>query len=108
MENVWLWQIIQYLLVALLPFVAGVLVTYVIKEVKKVEQEDPNTYALLEQFAALCVKAAEQVGVEDKLHYAFNRMQILLDDAGIDLDVDVIAAAIEAAVWDEFNKPPAN
>ena len=67
----------------------------------------PDLTALLEKAAVMAVNAAEQLGgadtAEEKLQYAYNVVAVWLDQYGIDLDEDLIIAAIEAAVRVELN-----
>ena len=62
----------------------------------------------LDQFAELAVKAAEGMNldgqIQDKKAYAIQIVQKQLDGRGIKLDISVIEAAVEAAVFSQFNK----
>jgi hypothetical protein len=61
----------------------------------------------LVEFALAAVKAAEGMGltgeIESKKEYAENIVTKMLADAGISLSAQQIEAAIEAAVYEEFN-----
>lgn len=108
-------QALQYLLSALLP----ILVVFVIKWVKaktdaalaELEENSPSIHWLLTEAADMAVKAAEQLGlsgvIEDKREYAFQIVQAYLDAKDIDIDVELIYAAIEAAVIENFPKKAA-
>jgi hypothetical protein len=64
---------------------------------------------VLEELAAMAVKAAEQAKVaqliEDKKAYALSVMESWLEQRGYSINLHAISAAIEAAVYDEFTKP---
>lgn len=92
----------------------SLLAVYVIRWVKAktaavLEESSPNVRWLLKEGATMAVRAAEQLGLKDeafdKYKYAFEVLQTWLDDHGIEADVKLIEAAIEAAVLEEFNKP---
>ena len=59
----------------------------------------------------VAVRAAEQAGaaglIHDKRAYAFNVAEKWLKARGVTLDIDLIYAAIEAAVYKEFNESKA-
>lgn len=61
----------------------------------------------LETIAGLAVQAAEQGNlagyVEDKKIYAYNLVESYLKERGIAINLGLIDAAIEAAVWAELN-----
>jgi hypothetical protein len=63
----------------------------------------------LEWAAAIAVKAAEQAGgvelAEEKKAYAIKFVEDWLASMGLNIDLDLVDAAIEAAVFSEFNKP---
>ena len=69
----------------------------------------PNLVALLDEYAPIAVAAAEQMNlagkIQDKFLYAFELLQQLIADQGIECDVLLIEAAIEAAVISQFPKP---
>jgi aminopeptidase N len=62
----------------------------------------------LEYAARIAVRAAEQAGmaglIADKRKYAFDVIEKALASRGFVVDIDIIYAAIEAAVMQEFNK----
>jgi LL-H family phage holin len=62
----------------------------------------------VEEMAKIAVKAAEGLQlagkIADKKEYAINLMQHQLDSKGIKINLAIIEAAIEAAVFEEFNK----
>jgi len=61
----------------------------------------------LEEAAVFAVMAAEQAGaaelIKDKKVYAFDIAERWLELRGIKIDLDLIDAAIEAAVYEKFN-----
>ena len=65
------------------------------------------TYEVM-KVTRLAIAAAEQAGaanlINDKKKYALNIAEKWLSDAGIKIDLDLISAAIEAAVFAEFNR----
>ena len=105
-------QALQSLLVALLP----ILVVFIIRWVKaktdaalvELEETKPSLYYVLTTIAELAVQAAEQMKlagfIEDKRKYAFEIAQKYLDAKGLEVDIDLIYAAIEAAVLENFPK----
>jgi hypothetical protein len=72
------------------------------------EKQAPTAW-WIEQVASMAVKAAEQANVaglvKEKRDYAFALIEKRLAANGYTLDIDLIYAAIEAAVLDEFNRP---
>ena len=73
--------------------------------------EQPAVTDILAQSARIAVIAAEQAGAgklsEEKKKYAIDYAEKWLKARGITLDLDLIAASIEAAVYKEFNAPDA-
>lgn len=97
-------------LVGILPVLAVYAIRYVkAKTVEALDNASPNVRWLLEEGAIMAVRAAEQLGLKDeafdKYNYAFEVVQKYLADKGVEADVMLIKAAIEAAVLQEFNKP---
>lgn len=66
---------------------------------------------VLEELAAMAVKAAEQAKIanliKDKKSYALSVMESWLEQRGYSINLHAISAAIEAAVYEEFNKQKA-
>lgn len=102
------------ILVNFLAALMSLLAVYVIRWVRAktaeaVENASPNVRWLLEEGALMAVRAAEQLGLKDesfdKYEYAFEVVQKYLAEKGVEADVMLIKAAIEAAVLQEFNKP---
>ena len=113
--NVVLSAVLQSLLEFLLPIVAVAIISALVSWAKllwaKAKTWNSSATDLLEQAALVAVTAAEQAGLADltknKREYAFNVAQDWLKARGIKLDTELIYAAIEAAVWKEFNSPEA-
>ncbi len=104
---------IQEILLVMLPFIAASVTTYVIKLIQKIEAEiknatDEEWLWLLDEGARIAVRAAEQLGlaglIRDKKEYAMNFVRDFLASRGMNVDLNTISAAIEAAVLEEFNK----
>lgn len=102
----------EVVLVGLLPVLAVFVIRWVKVQIDhvlaKIEAEKPDLYMSLSWVAELAVKAAEEAKfaglVEDKRKYAFDIIKKFLAEGGYPIDVDLIYAAVEAAVHDEFNK----
>lgn len=110
MENV-LSAVLQKLLEYFLPILAVALVGFLAAKIKNLLAEakawNPDITELLEQAVKFAVTAAEQAGasklIEDKKTYAFDVAERWLELHGIKIDLDLIDAAIEAAVYEKFN-----
>lgn len=101
----------QAILMAILPVLASVAVRWVISRAKiETQKLDVNTLNILVYLAGIAVNAAEQANlsgfVEDKKQYAIGFCEQWLSSRGIAVDLDAIETAIEAAVYEEFNKQP--
>lgn len=91
---------------ALIPVVVPLVVAKVkqwLAQAKEVAKEwRPELYQALDMGAKLAVTAAEQAGlaglIKEKKDYAINALEAYLAEFGYNVDVDVIDAAIEAAV----------
>lgn len=109
--NVVLSAVLQSLLEFLLPLLAVAIISALISWAKllweKAKTWNSPATDLLEQAAIVAVTAAEQAGlsglIKDKREYAFEIAEAWLKKNGITIDTDLIYAAIEAAVWKEFN-----
>lgn len=105
----------QELLNFLLPLLAASIASAVwVKAVEiwaRMKAEQPAVTDILAQSAKIAVIAAEQAGAgklsEEKKKYAIDFAEKWLKTRGITLDLDLIAASIEAAVYKEFNAPDA-
>ncbi len=112
MWNEVLAKFVEAFLYALAPIVATFVTGWVLTKWQKARQElqaaNSDLYYVLEEIAGIAVKAAEQAGlngwVSDKKSYALEIAEQLLLVRGFKIDLDPIAAAIEAAVYEEFNK----
>jgi len=94
---------------ALIPIVVPVVIAWVklilAKATAALESWNPSFAQVLEDGAKLAVTAAEQSGIadliQDKKAYAVEVLQMYLEAHGCpNIDIDLIAAAIEAAVND--------
>lgn len=109
-------KVLTEVLLAVLTIIAVPLGTFIGQALKalkaKLEAEAaaafPDAFDLLQKFAVSAVQAAEQSGLvetgEAKKAFAIEQVEKWLAQAGIDLDLDQIDAAIEAAVFAEVNK----
>lgn len=105
-------QFLQTVLVGVLPILAAAAAAWVVGEVKKVWQESKLaqyvTPEQLQAIATMAVKAAEQLGlnqkIEDKKNYAVEVVQSYLSNVGLKVDLESVLAAVEAAVIAEFPK----
>jgi len=104
---------IQQILLVISPVLAASATAFLINLAKRVRAEAEQAAGeewlwLLDEGARIAVRAAEQLGlaglIRDKKEYAMNFVRNFLASHGIDVDLDIISAAIEAAVLEEFNK----
>ncbi len=103
--------VLQKLLEVFLPILAVTIVGFLIAKIKywlaEAKAWNPDITELLEQAVKFAVTAAEQAGasklIEDKKTYAFDVAERWLELHGIKIDLDLIDAAIEAAVYEKFN-----
>jgi hypothetical protein len=110
MENV-ISVVLQTLLEYFLPVLAVALVGLIIAKIKlaiiQMRSWNPKVTDLLEQAVKFAVTAAEQAGaaelIKDKKVYAFEIAERWLELRGIKIDLDLIDAAIESAVYEQFN-----
>jgi hypothetical protein len=108
-------KVLEAVLIAVLPPLAVALVGLVVSLVRKwwIEAKlyAPKITDLIEDAARLAVRAAEQAGaaqlIEDKKQYAIEIAEKWLEARGLTVDIDLLDAAIEAAVLQLFNKPEA-
>ena len=102
----------QQLFLALLPFIAAPLAVWLFAKARKTWAEfknnQPDASYYLENFAHMAVLAAEKAQLPEwaagKRDYAFAVVEKMLAAKGLVVDIDVIYAAIEAAVYDEINR----
>jgi len=105
-------DLLQNLLTAFLPLLAVAVVSWATRTFVHAWTEfrstRPDIAALLEQAASLAVKAAEQAGaggvIDDKKGYALAVAEKWLAANKINIDLDLVDAAVEAAVYEYFNR----
>ena len=110
-NNVILSAVLQGLLEFLLPIVAVAIISVLVSWAKLLWQKarlwNPDATDLLEEAAKVAVTAAEQAGaaklISDKKVYAMDIAERWLELRGVHIDLDLIDAAIEAAVYEKFN-----
>lgn len=103
----------EVFLTALAPVLATLVATWLVAKLRvawaEFKEFQPDVAFHLEQAAEFAVYAAEQAKVgkliEDKKVYALGVAEKYLAAKGFTVDLDLIAAAIEAAVLQEFNQP---
>jgi hypothetical protein len=106
-----LWDFVQAFLVALAPILATALVSLLIAFVKSkwaaFKLGNPDEAYIISQVVDIAIKAAEEAQlaglITEKKQYALSVAQEWLTGKGIKIDISALEAAIEAAVWDEFN-----
>ena len=111
--NVVLSNVLQAVLIVLLPPVVVFVLKWLQAEAaflwEKVRDWKPSVASLIEEAAAFAVKAAEQahIGklVEDRKAYEIEIAEKWLELKGITVDLDLLDAAIEKAVIENFPKP---
>ena len=100
-------KFVETFLLALAPVLASLVVAFVAVKVKQLWAEfsavNPKVAEYLAQAAEMAVNAAEQAGVagliDDKLAYAMDIAEkYLKENYNLVIDLDLIAAAIEAEV----------
>jgi LL-H family phage holin len=108
-------DVLNKVIVAVLGIIAIPLGTmigfYVKKQIDKVVAEikaaAPDSFDMLQKFAIAAVQAAEQSGLfatgEAKKAFAIDQVEKWLAQSGIEIDLDQVDAAIEAAVFAEIN-----
>ena len=117
------WDILEKILVIAIGVVLPPVLVIVANEARKVSNAlvvriqgeiGVNNYNFLMSMVDEAVHAAEQLGLTDmienegqaKKKFALEYVQSKLDASGIDIDVNEIDAAIEAAVNKAFTNPP--
>ena len=103
---------LEILLAALLPVAVGFAVAYLKalteKKLAEIKSEWPDAFSVVEMIASQVVRAAEQAGVagfvDDKKKYALEMAEKWLLQYDLDIDLDLISAAIEAEVMRQFKK----
>lgn len=104
-------KILQAVLETALPILVSALAAWLIAKTaeifKKIRQKNPEAYESLYRIASVAVQSAEQmIGSkhgQEKKEYAKKIIAKFLKEKGIVLDLDVIEAAIESAVYNMNN-----
>lgn len=112
--NVILSQVLQAVLIVVLPPVAVFVVKFFQAKIKLLWEEakawSPTITEMLEEAAKFAVIAAEQAGaaglIQDKKEYALDIATDWLAEHNIDINLELLSAAIEKAVAEEFNSKP--
>lgn len=110
--NEFLSKFAEAVLLAAVPVVVPLVVGWLVSQVQiaraRLASELPDLYWVLNNAAKLAVDAAEQAGIAklitDKKRYAIEVAELYLAEKGIDIDIELIDAAIEAAVLNEFGE----
>lgn len=105
-------KFVEALLLALAPLLASLAAAWLLAVARKAWADfraaEPGKSYWIEEIASIAVRAAEQAGmagyVEDKKTYALHIAERWLAAKGLRIDLELIDAAIEAAVWEELNK----
>jgi len=109
-------QFLEMLLAAALPILAGYAVVWVKSQVetakaKLIERQSTDLVWAIESAAQMAVKAAEQAKlagfIEEKKEYALEVATLWLKARGMTINLQLLEAAIEAAVLEEFNRAKA-
>mgnify|MGYP000877111577 CR=1 FL=1 len=108
--SVFLEKLAMYMLPPLAALLAGWIVAQTKLLLAKAKAMNPTLMEQVEWVAKMVVQAAEQAGIagliEDKKVWAVEQAEKMLLAQGLKVDLDVIATAIEAAVWSEINSKP--
>ena len=109
------WQFVNQLLQVAVPILVTAIVGLAIQQFRllgeRIKQTRPDLHWALTEAAEMAAKAIEQVskgteaGGAIKKELAVEAAQKILQERNINIDLDLIAVAIEAAVYEEFNKP---
>lgn len=102
---------VQNLMLTFAPVLASLVAAWLIAKTKealaKAKDAEPDLVDTLSWIAKQAVRAAEQAGgkqvLGDKKEYALTVAEQYLQAKGMNIDLTLISAAIEAAVWTEFN-----
>lgn len=104
-------QVLQAVLIVVLPPLAVFVAKFLQAKAKALWEEakswSPTITQLIEQAARFAVVAAEQAGaaklIEDKKKYAIKIAGEWLLEHGVDVNLDLVSAAIEKAVLEYFH-----
>jgi hypothetical protein len=102
----------ESLALAIAPILAAALAAYLVtlaaKIWKQIKTDRPDIAYILLAGARMAVQAAEQAGlaglIENKKAYALDFLENYLKTQGIPINIKLLDAAIEAAVYNEFKK----
>ncbi len=105
-------KILETVIMVLIPVLIPALVAYLVALTKKAwaqaKEAKPDLMWALEEAARFAVQAAEQSQlsglVSDKKAYALQIAEDYLASKNIKIDLHLIDAAVESAVWAELNK----
>lgn len=105
-------KVLEAVLIAILPPLAAAMVAWMVAKAKegwaRAKRWNPTVTDLIEEAAKFAVRAAEQAGaaelIADKKAYALQIAESWLAQRNITTDLDLIDAAIEAAVLELFNE----
>ena len=105
-------KFVEALLLALAPLLASLAAAWLLAAARKAWADyraaEPGKAYWIEEIASIAVRAAEQAGlagyIENKKDYALHIAERWLAAKGLRIDLELIDAAIEAAVWEELNK----
>lgn len=90
------------------PFVVAWLIAQTRKALSAIKKQNADVGYVIENAAAMAVAAAEQANVAgmvtDKKLYALDAAEKMLAAQGIKIDLDLLSAAIESAVYLELNR----
>jgi hypothetical protein len=104
-------ELVQAILLATLPVLAAQGSAYLLKayQVKRSELET-NQRWMLDNVVQIAVTAAEQVykngDGEDKKAYALSIAEKYLKSKGLEIDLAIVSAHIESAVYEQIKKQP--
>lgn len=100
-------DVITQVLRVIIPVLVALVLKWAVEVWAKVKTEKPDLAAVLDYAVDLAVHAAEQIfgegAGEQKKAYAIEAVERFLAERGVFIDVDVIADAIEAEVYKDFN-----
>lgn len=105
---------IEKLMMYMLPPLAALIAAWIVAQIKlvlaKAKSYNPDVMYQVEWVTGLVVKAAEQAGIagliSDKKAWALEQAEKMLLAQGLTVDLEIIATAIESAVWTEINSQP--
>jgi hypothetical protein len=105
-------KVVEGVLLAFAPVFASMLAAWLLAKARAAWAEFKAAQVvpayILEDIARIVVNAAEQMKlaglIEEKKDYALATAEVWLKDQGFNVNLDLIEAAIEAAVMQEFNK----